>query len=341
MEIRSIYIHIPFCRKKCLYCDFYSITDLKLLDEYLAKLVLEIKNSPFKNQKIQTLYIGGGTPSLLCEKFLKKIFDAVYSHFNLTKNCEITVEANPESLTKSFLKAAKNCGINRLSLGFQSLNNSLLKKIGRIHTQQTAKKSFFLARETGFKNINIDIIYGFEGRNFLKNTLEEILKLSPEHVSAYIYTPKNNSRLKTASEKNTLKLYKLVCKTLGKFYYHYEISNFSKDGFYSKHNLNYWLGKNYLGFGAGAIGTVDFLRIKNPKLPTYLKSPFRKEIEVLSPRQKKFEKKFLLLRTKKGIRFEKKHIPFIEKGWMKKKGKTTVFTEEGWFISNSILSEII
>jgi len=200
VRISSIYIHIPFCRRKCLYCDFYSITDLKLLDEYLSKLVLEIKNSTFKNQKIETVYIGGGTPSLVCEKFLKETFNALYSHFKISKNSEITIEANPESITKNFLKNAKNCGINRISIGFQSLSNFLLKKIGRIHTQQTAKKSFFLAREMGFKNINIDIIYGFEGRNFLKHTLEEILKLSPEHISAYIYTPKNNSLLKTASE---------------------------------------------------------------------------------------------------------------------------------------------
>jgi len=348
--IKSLYVHIPFCRKRCLYCDFYSQTNLKLKNTYLKILAEEANSAGKLPVKLETIYIGGGTPSLLTAKEFKFLFENVIGTFAKAKSCEITVEMNPDSTGKRLLKTLKNLGVNRLSIGFQFLSDRLLLKSGRLHTSSKAVKSFQLARKNGFKDINVDILYGFPSQKIseLEDTLNKIISLNPEHISAYLYTQpqrkyeKSTCPLLNLNDEEIHSMYRLVYKKLEKAKFkHYEISNFARKNFFSKHNLNYWNGRGYIGLGAGATGTFKNLRVKNKDIISYLRNPLKKDVEYLTEKKIKFEKKFLALRTFSGIPYKRKQDKFIRMGWLKKKSGRVRFTQEGWFVSNSVISEIV
>ncbi|SHM05383.1 oxygen-independent coproporphyrinogen-3 oxidase [Caldanaerovirga acetigignens] len=275
MDTLALYIHIPFCIKRCAYCDFNSYTELEYVPSYLDSLKREISFYSNIERKISSIYIGGGTPTVLNEKELSSIIDAIHRAFNLSSDLEFTVEANPETVTKEKLEVLREGGVNRLSLGLQSFNEELLKVIGRIHNAEGFLKNFFMAREAGFNNINVDLIFGLPQQrveDFL-NSLRKLLDLSPEHVSCYslsveegtkFYELKEKGLLFLPSEDEERMMYHAARSILEEGgYSHYEISNFAKSGRECKHNLVYWTYGEYLGLGAGAHSFMDGVRFYN------------------------------------------------------------------------------
>ncbi len=366
--IHSLYIHLPFCLRRCSYCDFYSQTDLSLKGAYLRALEKDALSFKPSCGEIKTLYIGGGTPSVFNRREFSSLFDILRRHFRFSKNCEITVEVNPRSASEDLLSFLRENGVNRLSIGIQFLDTKLLLKANREHSPEDAEKVFRAARKAGFQNINTDIIYGFPGQNIetFENTLKRIIALSPEHISAYIYTPPScplaiakqsqepspGNLLDSSGRKNILReappeneiiaaMYETLCRELKKARFcHYEISNFARAGKKSRHNLSYWKRRSYAGLGAGAVSSFGNKRLTGAILGNYLRNPLKKSEELLNKKEINFEKKFLALRTLEGIPYRKNHDKFIARGWLKKTAAKTVFTESGWLLSNSIIPEL-
>lgn len=280
MKELGIYIHIPFCVKKCDYCDFvsYSNKDL-LIGEYIKSILIEIDKTNIDNSKynITTIYIGGGTPSYIDSTYISDIIKKIKNKFKINsfKSIEVTIEINPGTVDEEKLKTYYNLEINRLSIGMQSSKNELLKEIGRIHTYEEFLKTYNMARKIGFKNINIDNIIGLPNQNLLdiKKQIKELLKLKPNHISIYSLTIEENTKLKDKidngklflpDEKEERKMYWIFKKELEKKgYLHYEISNFAKKGYESKHNLNCWGQKEYIGYGVAAHSYIDNKRYSN------------------------------------------------------------------------------
>ncbi len=262
----GIYIHIPFCRQMCYYCDFHFSVSLKRKEELLQALLIEIetRNDYLKNEEIETIYFGGGTPSILKINELDQILELIYKLYSVSKNPEITLEANPDDLSIDYLNGLKQIGINRLSIGIQSFEDKHLKQLNRRHDAREAINSVKNSQEAGFNNINIDLIYGLPGltnKNWEEN-LRNALNLSIQHISAYHLSIEHKTvlanflkkgKIKQLEEKESLNQFNtLVKKTEEQGFLHYEISNFSKDGYFSKHNINYWLQEKYLGIGPSA-----------------------------------------------------------------------------------------
>ncbi|MBU3956276.1 radical SAM family heme chaperone HemW [bacterium] len=345
--IHSLYIHLPFCRRRCSYCDFYSQTNLSQKGAYIQALEKDAIYFQSLCGEIKSLYIGGGTPSVFKRREFASLFAILRRRFRFSKNCETTVEVNPRSANKNILSFLGENGVNRLSIGIQFLDAKLLKKARREHSPEDAEKLFIAARLAGFNNINTDIIYGFPGQDkkTFADTLNRITALSPEHISAYIYTPPSNREniLKepAPAEEIIAAMYRTLCRELKKARYcHYEISNFARPGKQSAHNLNYWGRGAYAGLGAGAVSSFGNKRLTGADLNNYLLSPLKKSEEILTKKQINFEKKFLALRMLEGIPYRKTHEKFIAPGWMKKNGAKTIFTEKGWLLSNSIIVEL-
>lgn len=283
MEKVGIYVHIPFCKQKCKYCDFVSFNCAnQKLDEYFCALNKEIDekadeldNGNIKNIVIDTIYIGGGTPSIVPAEFIKQILNNIYSKFTVLENAEITIEVNPGTVDKDKLKKYFDIGINRLSIGLQSTNDKLLKMLGRIHTFSEFEAVYEKARQVGFKNINVDLMIGLPNQSIkdVEDTLECIIKKSPEHISVYSLIIEENTKMYDLIESGTLKLpneeleremYWKVKNILQDYgYKHYEISNFARPGYESKHNMNCWNQHSYLGFGVAAHSYYDGLRYSN------------------------------------------------------------------------------
>ena len=274
MKEISLYIHIPFCKQKCLYCDFPSYAGKEdLMDQYIEALNKEILEKG-KNYIINSIFIGGGTPSYLTNNNLKILLNTL-NKLNLKDTLEFTVECNPGTLTEESLKIMKNNKVNRLSIGVQSSKNNLLKNIGRIHSYEEFKNNYILARKLGFNNINVDLMFGLPNQKVeeWRETLEEISNLNPEHISAYsliieegtcFYNLYKQNKLELPSEENEREMYLLTKKILSKKGYHqYEISNFSKEGKECLHNKVYWKCNEYLGLGVSASSFIDENRIKN------------------------------------------------------------------------------
>lgn len=269
----ALYIHIPFCKQKCLYCDFPSFAGKEaLMMDYIKALCSEIKNKVKK--EVSTIFIGGGTPtylSLECLYELKNCLDGIKKAHNV----EFTVEGNPESFSKEKLEVFKSMGVNRLSIGLQAWQNRLLKSIGRIHDINSFSNSFKLSRDAGFKNINIDLMFGLPGQSIddWKETLLKVTELNPEHISCYSLIVEEGTPFYSMSLKNKLDLPEeeierqmyehalIFLKKRG--YEHYEISNFSKHGLESKHNMVYWSMDNYIGCGTGAHSFMNGIRYRN------------------------------------------------------------------------------
>ncbi|MCM1052930.1 MAG: radical SAM family heme chaperone HemW [Ruminococcus sp.] len=281
-KIKSVYIHIPFCNSICSYCDFCKVVyNHDWIDAYLKRLSEEINNS-YMGEVINTLYIGGGTPSCLSIDELKSLFK-VLKVLKKTVITEFTFECNIKDLEEEKLQFLYDNGVNRLSIGIESFNDEKLKFMNREADFKDAKKKIDLARKIGFKNINLDLMYAIPNETLkaLNKDLDLILKLKPEHISTYSLIIEKNTlvglnKIKPIEEERDFKMYDTICKKLKKAgFIHYEVSNFAKKGFESKHNLTYWNNEEYYGFGVGASGYVAAIRYENTKsLTEYLKGNF-------------------------------------------------------------------
>ena len=311
----GVYVHIPFCKRKCYYCDFISFCEKdELQEKYINTVIQEIEDffNLNKNVKIKTIYIGGGTPSFIDGKYIEKIMNI----FNKEGVVEATIEVNPGSASLEKLKKYKECGINRLSIGLQSTEDRLLKKIGRIHNYNDFLATYNLAREVGFDNINVDLMIGLSGQTIedVKSSLNKVINLNPSHISVYSLIVEENTIIYNLIEQNKIVLpdeelernmywYVKNYLELGG-YEHYEISNFAKNGKKSLHNLDCWNQKEYVGFGVSAHSYLNRKRFCNiGVLEEYIKD-FKntKEVqEVQSFYETKQEYMLLGLRKIKGV----------------------------------------
>lgn len=342
----GIYIHIPFCIKKCNYCSFSSFEGkLALEDEYTERVIKEINS--YEDEKVDTVYFGGGTPSLLKEDNLIKILNAVENRFSLQRGSEITFELNPKTADFKKLSALKRAGFNRISMGFQSFCDSELEILGRVHNSYDSKKAFLDARQAGFENISADIMFAIPNQNMksLEKTLSEMLSLSPEHFSAYSLsvdegTPFYDMDLELPDEDMEREMYYLICDTFkAAGYEHYEISNFAKKGYASRHNSKYWLGDDYIGIGFGAHSYYKNWRYSNEGgILDYSKG----EMEFIDEAEKKREYYMLRLRMMAGI--EKEDNPkidaLIKKGLLKEENGRICLTKRGIDVSNYVFAEL-
>lgn len=285
MRTIGLYVDIPFCVKKCYYCDFNSFETLELIPEYLEALRIEITNLKNCCYSANTVYIGGGTPTVLTNNQLFSLLSDLHKNIYIAKDAEITIEANPGTLTQEKLHLLKTLGVNRLSIGLQAYQNSMLKIMGRIHTVEDFENNFITARDIGFNNINVDLIFGLPNQRLedFEETLRRVSYLSPEHISCYALSVeegtkfhqwKQEGRLSLPSDDDERKMYYEAIEALTRVgYNHYEISNFAKPGRECKHNLVYWTYKDYLGLGAGAHSFLDNKRFNNhPIILDYIKS---------------------------------------------------------------------
>lgn len=319
----GIYIHTPFCKQKCAYCDFNSYAGLSELGEdYVKTLVREIKTVDREDtvaRDVVSIYFGGGTPTLLSLSLLEQVLTACLMSFNVSTDAELTIEANPETLDFAKLKGLRRLGFNRLSLGFQSLNPRLLEILGRKHSAEEAVSSYHLARQTGFDNINIDLIFGIptESLSDWKDTLKKAVELTSDHLSCYSLSVHKGTLLSRQIEKGGLKrvsedeqaeMYEFTCSFLNfGSLKQYEISNFARPGCQCRHNLIYWKNGDYLGFGAGAHSHVNACRRANTDHPKrYIEMINRMGEATVSRRYnsgriEQAETVFMNLRLNKGI----------------------------------------
>lgn len=307
--MRSVYIHIPFCKSICSYCDFCKLFyHGPWVTQYLNSLLLEIQDK-YMGEEIETLYIGGGTPSALSIKDLKYLFEII-DKFNLSDNLEFTFECNLNDINEELLNFLKDNCVNRLSIGIESFNEDKLAFMERSHTYEEAENAISLARSIGFDNINIDLMYGIPGESLkdLKKDIDLFLKLDPDHISTYSLIVEDNTKISNAgvapiSEELDASMYELICDKLdNKKYVHYEVSNFAKRGKESKHNLTYWNNEEYYGFGLGASGYRHGVRYENTRSITkYFKGEYVKNEELLSKEDKMYNELMLGFRKMEGI----------------------------------------
>ncbi len=370
----GIYIHIPFCTKKCKYCDFASFDNqFDKEDRYIENLVKEIEFFNKSNYIVETVFIGGGTPSVLKEENILKLGQALES-FEFAENLEFSVECNPCSITESKFKAFKSIGVNRISFGLQAYDDELLKIIGRVHNVSMFENAYNIARKVGFDNINVDIIFNLPSQNIesFRNTLEKVTALNSEHISAYgliieeetpFYDMVESGEIEMPDEDLDREMYELCENFLKeKGYNKYEISNYAKVGKECNHNIKYWKRDNYIGFGLNSHSMLDNTRFNNSSdMTEYLKEDFYKtccnqdKVEVTIKEQIE-ETLFLGLRLTEGVdikklesdfdvnffelygdvieKFEKEELLYIEDNVLK-------LTKNGVSLSNYVLSEFL
>ncbi len=358
--ITSAYIHIPFCRRKCNYCTFASFTEINLKNTYINNLCKEIQHR-YKGEKLKTLYIGGGTPSLLDISDIKRVL----SLFVFDSDYEITCEVNPENLSSAWLQSLFQSGINRISIGAQSFNDKLLKIIGRKHSVKDIFNTVINARNAGFSNISVDLIYGIPNQSVcdVSSSVITACELDLEHISTYGLKIEPGSFFYKNLPKNLpdedmqadmyLKINE-ICHKYG--YHHYEISNFAKKNFISKHNLNYWNAKEYYGFGCASAGYENLVRYSHlSSIEKYCLNPLNlTDLFVLNTQYLLEEYIFLGLRKAEGIstneiykkfniNFDNKYEKILSKysKYFVKTNDRYSLTENGFLISNCILSEFI
>jgi oxygen-independent coproporphyrinogen-3 oxidase len=318
MNLSALYIHVPFCEKKCAYCNFYSITKSNIIEKKWLQAIkkeAEYYQKNFSKLKISSLYIGGGTPSILNPKNLKELLQIIFTNFKFQKDSEKTIEMNPESVSAEKLKICKDLGINRISLGLQSLLDNELKILGRIHTSHKAVWAVAEIKKAGFKNINIDYIFGLPGssKDSILFSLEKIVALKPTHISTYALSIEEGSKFaknnqKKVTEKDDFLFYQTIVKFLKTHDFNqYEVSAFAKKGFRAKHNFNYWTGGQYIGLGAGAHSFFSEERYFQPNsLTKYLENPLPK-ISGKKTANEELLKEYIMcnLRILKGINVKK------------------------------------
>lgn len=293
MKEIGIYVHIPYCKSKCYYCDFISFSKKEeTIEKYIESIKKEIDECKLTGFNIKTIYIGGGTPSYIESKYILDIVAKIKEKFIVLQNAEITIEVNPGTVTKEKLQDYKKAGVNRLSIGLQSTDNKTLKQIGRIHTYEEFLETYDLARELGFKNINIDFIFALPNSDEWGTALQisEIINLKPEHISSYSLILEENTKLKELVESGEVELpsedeerkmyWKMKNLLEENGYKHYEISNFAIPGHESKHNIDCWNQKEYLGFGVAAHSYFNGERYSNSKtIEEYIENYNSKNIE--------------------------------------------------------------
>lgn len=319
----GLYFHIPFCHARCGYCDFVTFAGHEdKINGYVKDLCAEIPL--YSRQNVSTVFFGGGTPSLLSPDHVSQILDAARSHFDLSPDAEVTLEANPESVTPGKACGWRKAGVNRMSLGLQAFDDRLLKKMDRLHTVEQFLGAYHAARDAGFENVSVDLIYGFAEQtleDWIK-TLEATVRLQPEHLSLYAlkieeHTPfaARGYRVNDDHEADLYEWAGAFLKAEG--YERYEISNFSRPGKACRHNLIYWRQQDYLGLGAGAVGCVDGLRWENHKnLSDYHRditagSLPRASTETLDPDTRRFERLMLGLRLREGIEWHEENPAWL------------------------------
>lgn len=336
MKQLGIYIHIPFCKQKCYYCDFTSFSNCEdKIERYVTALKKEIKYQSKKvNEEIQinTIYIGGGTPSFIDAKYIKEIIETIKENYEIDSNAEITIEVNPGTVNKQKLKSYKRSGINRLSIGLQSSNNELLKEIGRIHSYDEFLNCYNLAKEVGFDNMNVDLMIGLPNQEIkdVEESINKIIKLEPKHISLYSLIVEKNTKIEKMLNKKILtlpeedlerKMYWKAKKMLeDNKYIHYEISNFAKAGYESKHNLNCWNQEEYLGFGLAAHSYYNNIRYCNiNNLKQYLENIENEKYlenviicEKQTQEEKKKEYMLLGLRKLQGVNIQEFKNKYVD-----------------------------
>ncbi len=376
-EKLSLYIHIPFCAKKCLYCDFPSWQGCEsYFEDYTESLLNEIKNGEriYSDYDISTIFIGGGTPTVLSPKLLGKITDAVLERYNVESNAEITSEANPGTVDGCKLKEMKAMGINRLSFGVQAWQNNILKALGRIHDRETFLKNLDEAKNAGFENINCDLMFSLPNQTFKDwmETLENFSKLDIQHISAYSLIVEDGTPFKKMQEEGRLllpdeetdrKMYSAANEILAKNgFERYEISNFAKKGFESRHNITYWETRPYIGFGLGSHSYFQAERYNNTyDLKEYIAAngdakKLRENKEILTDKEKEEEFMFMGLRMKKGIStdefsrrfgrdiysvYGEKIEELLDEKLIEKKENRIMLTERGTDVSNIVFERFI
>ena len=368
----GIYVHIPFCKSKCEYCDFYSLggsRDRRVTDDYLQALADHIKESGRLTPEhvVDTVYFGGGTPSFFGAENLEKILGEIQRRFRLDPDPEITLEANPDSVTKASLKKLLRAGFNRISIGVQSDDDEMLKKLGRPHTYEQARQAVARAREVGFTNVSVDLMYGLPNQTLTawKETVENVLTLKPDHLSAYALRVEEGTPLwgyrdcaNLPDDDKQAEMYLAACRILQDYgYEHYEISNFAKSGFVSRHNMKYWELGEYLGFGPSAASDFAGKRFSAvADLRGYIDGirqhgSILRECETIPMRERAGEYVMLRLRTNRGINAEEYEKGFLmpfkpleallsrfeARGYAKKEEDNWVLTEQGWLVSNQII----
>lgn len=386
MKKLGLYIHIPFCKKKCNYCDFYSLCNVseEKIDDYIDALRQHIKKEGhvYENCLFDTVFLGGGTPGILSSKQFVRLLDGVKQNLNIAKDAEFTVETNPGTLDKEKLLTYRKWGVNRLSIGLQSAKDNELSVLGRIHTFDVFEKSYNLARLCGFDNISVDIMYGLpnQKKEDLVKTIDRVCDFSPEHISAYCLKIEDNTpfgrqrdTLSLPSDEEEYEMYMTLCERLGQTgYCQYEISNFAKKGYRSKHNIKYWQSEEYVGFGPSSHSYFDGVRysyskdldeyISQSKKGIFIKLTEENEDEngeknnrISAKIDKMDEYVMLKLRLSDGICekefFNKFNLSFIEEyprvlgfvksGYMKYENGAYSFTPQGFFVSNYIYTEIL
>ncbi len=354
----GVYIHIPFCKSRCIYCDFFSTTQLDKREEYVQAVIKEAQNRITQPADIQTVYFGGGTPSLLSVEQIKRILDAI----NPINATEITLEANPGDLTADKLREVRKIGINRLSIGIQSFRDDELTFLGRRHNAAQAKEAVRMAQDAGFDNISIDLMYALPNQTMAnwQYNIDEALKLGVQHISCYCLTFEMHSRLFRLAEEGKITpadedtenaMYDILCEKLAATgYEHYEVSNFALPNRHSMHNSSYWNDTPYIGLGAGAHSYNGSKRRWNiADLSAYVKHMLSMskywEEETLDSEQKAMERIMLGLRTSNGILatpdlLTKAH-PFLNSGQLCIKNDRLVATQSGLHILNRLIEALI
>ncbi len=363
----GIYIHIPFCIKKCNYCDFASFRlSRDVQSEYISKLIDEIRTR--RGIYADTVYIGGGTPSVLCDDDLRRLLFAVNENINIKDDAEFTIEVNPATVTKTKANIMKEYGINRISIGAQSFCDEELKLLGRVHSAEDTIRTLELMRESGFDNISMDLMYALPGQSMegLCNSLNTVLSLNPEHVSCYglkieegtpFYKMLGDGLLKECDDDTFADMYACIKDRLSDSgYKHYEISNFAKEGFESRHNLKYWQDKDYIGFGVSASSKEGNRRYTNPlTVEEYLSEAPLSEDYTMDTREQMSEFIILALRVINSgvdrLKFKAKFSvepdavfgPQLNKikDYIEDDGRYIKLRKEALLVSNSIMCEFM
>jgi oxygen-independent coproporphyrinogen-3 oxidase len=377
----GIYIHIPFCAAKCRYCDFVSFADHSDREAYLAALSREqtLCREALPMLGYDSVFVGGGTPSTLAEGEITRILEEVYRKFRVSPDAEITIESNPGTLTQNKLREYKGAGVNRISIGLQSAGDQFLRNIGRIHTYEQFLESFRLAREAGFTNINVDIMYGLPEQTVETHldTIQKLAALAPEHISAYslileestpLYMDVNGGAQSLPDEDEAYEMHRQGRALLGALgYRRYEISNYAKPGYESRHNLNYWNNGEYLGLGLSAHSAMRmdsrWLRWSNTaRMADYIEAcgrgdrPLAGAEQEIGREEEMFETVMLGLRKTEGVRdeafcgrfgkrmreaFPQAIVRLEEKGWLVEEDGFFRLTEEGLDFQNLALLEMM
>ena len=371
----GIYIHTPFCKRRCIYCDFFSTTQSEKKPAYVHALCqeLDMRKDYLEGEDIETIYLGGGTPSQLSQEELEEIFSTLYNIYKVKDDAEITLEANPDDLTPEYVHMLRTLPINRISMGIQTFQEETLKLLHRRHTAQQAIEAFQRCREAGFQNISIDLMYGLPGETLdsWKEDLQQAIALRPEHISAYhliyeegttLWKLKEQHQVEEADEDLSVTLFRTLIDELTRAgYEHYEISNFCMPGLHSRHNSSYWTGKKYLGCGPSAHSFNGTSRQWNvASLDKYIhaiqQGKLDYEIEELDIYTRYNDFVITTIRTHWGMSLSQLRStygeelyryclrmakPHLAQGVLEMKEDTLKLTKEGIFISDGIMSDLL